>query len=313
MDYLLSCTNYLLAPLEHPTVFVTSVVSWFSFHFFLTSVAPRIFPSFIKNLRTKLDEVGRETYSSVCTRVVAFVFTLTALVGASYVLLIAPQSVRNDFHAEFEPARAVCAWAIGYFLWDLVVCLYEGWGWGFLMHAVCCLFVYTGSQQNFMLWMGCSCLLYELSTPFLHAVAILRAVGHDSGSLFRLCSLLFTICFGGVRIVWAIPINIEFCKTLLSAVVSCSRGEACHPGYSAVLYVSYAVINCLLTVLNCFWFVGIVKGAVKILRSSSTSPKSASAVAAEAKCNLRERKRPGNPTPAPSPTESPQISPRARR
>ncbi|KAL8976469.1 MAG: hypothetical protein Q9177_006851 [Variospora cf. flavescens] len=62
------------------------------------------------------------------------------------------------------------AFAAGYFLWDLQICLrYFGvFGIGLLMHAVAALIVFSLGFRPFVNFYGPTFILYELSSPFLN-------------------------------------------------------------------------------------------------------------------------------------------------
>ncbi|KAL8734378.1 MAG: hypothetical protein Q9166_001576 [cf. Caloplaca sp. 2 TL-2023] len=62
------------------------------------------------------------------------------------------------------------AFAAGYFLWDLQICIrYLGvFGWGLLLHAVAALIVFSLGFRPFVNYYGPTFILYELSSPFLN-------------------------------------------------------------------------------------------------------------------------------------------------
>lgn len=99
--------------------------------------------------------------------------------------------VTMSTHTYFAPPRYQLAVAdsqfyfalsTGYFLWDLIVSLWQGWGIGFVAHAVACLFVYSMSLHPFLHYHGMFFLMYEASTPFLHMRWYLLHTGRRDGT-----------------------------------------------------------------------------------------------------------------------------------
>ena len=87
-------------------------------------------------------------------------------------------------HAE----QAVIGVAIGYFAWDLFICVRYGFGVAFFIHAVLCLSLYSyavGTVPPFLLYYGCVFLVWEVSTPFLNARHLMKAAGCGSGPVFE--------------------------------------------------------------------------------------------------------------------------------
>ncbi|KAI9893010.1 MAG: hypothetical protein M1814_000894 [Vezdaea aestivalis] len=64
----------------------------------------------------------------------------------------------------------VQAFAGGYFLWDLMVCIqhFDIFGWGLLAHAICALSVFCLGYRPFVTFYAPTFILYELSSPFLN-------------------------------------------------------------------------------------------------------------------------------------------------
>ena len=71
--------------------------------------------------------------------------------------------------------------SLGYFLWDLLICLKEGWSLDWVIHAVFCVLMYgMGTLLHGLYRWGCMVLFYEFSTIFLHCYIFLYYAGHDA-------------------------------------------------------------------------------------------------------------------------------------
>lgn len=257
-----------------PWIAILSTALWFGIQIFFDHIAEHIFPKQIKWLKDELKKQNIETYQQIRTRAVCFVFCVTAVTGSFYQLLRQGKTLPDllvDLHVEDSGARAMGQWAIGYFFWDLIVTLIEGWGPAMLFHAVFCLYVYVGSQWPFSMWIGVCCLLFDFSGPFLHTFFTLKALGRHSGWLWNVSSYGFPVAFLLARLVWGIPLSYYYCSRLIAAISQCSfssspSNPALCQQYSFPFYLSFLVSNLLLTFLNCFWFSHIVRSSLKILK-----------------------------------------------
>jgi len=158
----------------------------------------------------------------------------------------------------------VCAISLGYFLWDLYVCLkfYSLFGVGFLFHGFAAVYVFGTSFYPFcMPWIP-AFLLFELSTPFVNinwfANRLPKGTFSDKTVMINGLMLLFT--FFSVRIAWG------FYAVYLLAIDMFQIWDQL-PWY---LPVPVLALNVLLDTLNVYWFSKMVAIARKTLKKSKT-------------------------------------------
>ena len=94
------------------------------------------------------------------------------------------------YHSPFYPApTTICQHvgpshlfflvSLGYFLFDLVICLREGWGMDWIIHSVFCVWMYgLGVIMHSLHRWGMMVLFYEFSTVFLHCYIFLFHFGY---------------------------------------------------------------------------------------------------------------------------------------
>lgn len=160
----------------------------------------------------------------------------------------------------------VSAITMGYFVWDLYVCLKHRklFGLGFLLHAFAALYVFTCSLIPYCLpWMP-AFLLFELSTPFVNInwFGSRLPAGTISDTVMAINGLLLIAIFFLVRIVWGFY--------AISLVAIDMYQVAQHATY--LLPISILGLNILLDVLNVFWFSKMLAIANKKLRGSRATP-----------------------------------------
>ncbi|ODV67673.1 DUF887-domain-containing protein [Hyphopichia burtonii NRRL Y-1933] len=151
----------------------------------------------------------------------------------------------------------VAAVTIGYFIWDMVVCLqyYRMFGLGFLFHAFAALYVFgTCLIPYCMPWIP-AFLLFELSTPFVNInwFALRLPAGTISDTATLINGLFLLASFFLVRIVWGFyavaVVAIDMYKTL---------------NQTNILIPAFILsLNGLLDILNVFWFYKMVMIAKK--------------------------------------------------
>ena len=115
-------------------------------------------------------------------RIAPLLHGVYASVTALYVMLF--------YSPFFDPPNTICESVgpskyfmiitLGYFIWDLIVCLQEGWGVDWVIHAVFCvtLFGMAVVLHTLQRW-GMMVLFYELSTVFLHCYNFLFYYGYN--------------------------------------------------------------------------------------------------------------------------------------
>lgn len=160
----------------------------------------------------------------------------------------------------------ISAVTIGYFLWDLYICLkhLDLFGFGFLIHAILSLAVFTVSLRPMcQTWIG-KFLIFEISTPFVNINWYISQLSRGSNISVvpmwfnMLNGILLIITFFTVRIVWGL-----IAITLLIQQMWKIRDLL--PKYISVLIIS---INIVLNCLNLIWFQKMIKIAQKMANKS---------------------------------------------
>ena len=77
------------------------------------------------------------------------------------------------------PTQWVFTVSLGYFIWDLFICIKENWGIDWKIHAIFCVAMYAlATVQHSMHRWGLMVLFYEFSTVFLHCYIFLYYYGY---------------------------------------------------------------------------------------------------------------------------------------
>jgi hypothetical protein len=186
-----------------------------------------------------------------------------AVIGSSIALfqLIWPdEALRKDpIYGNSPIIQFLFSFTVGFFVFELAAILlfYNDVGdMPSLMHAIACMYVYGFCQYPFLPWMGCFCLLFELSTPALKLSRFTELVDPSCTVLIARCRLAFAIIFPVVRIFLGVPVSILWQLDMVKLLGE----DRCH---SAPVVIGYMVLNVFLNALNLFWFLKIVKGAMK--------------------------------------------------
>ncbi|KAK5731455.1 hypothetical protein LTR17_011343 [Elasticomyces elasticus] len=105
----------------------------------------------------------------------------------------------------YNGATGLCqSFALGYFLWDLVMCSVhvDIFGWGMLAHAVAAVSVFSLGYRPFSYFYCPIFLLYELSSPFLNIHWFCDKLDLTGSSLQAINGALLTTTFFLARICW---------------------------------------------------------------------------------------------------------------
>ncbi|TGO07859.1 hypothetical protein BTUL_0241g00020 [Botrytis tulipae] len=186
-------------------------------------------------------------------------------------------------------AGLVQAFAMGYFLWDLMASVvhFNILGWSSLIHALCALlvvgigFAILGSnptnvwdaQRPFANYYGQNFVLYELSTPFLNIHWFFDKLNMTGSKAQLYNGIVLLLTFFSCRLVWGIYQSAKLYQDIWRAfhtpnisvpefrgpggpewdVFRFSRGseELTLPIWLAW---GYLVTNTILTFLNIYWF-----------------------------------------------------------
>lgn len=222
------------------------VALFFGLQLFLDHGVPALAPGFHAWL---VQASTKETYAELRTRAMGTAFALYASVLAGYVLLFDCP----DPHDLYAVHPLVHTWvvgaAVGFFTWDVFMCLTEGWGAAFLMHGVAVLSVYLAGLYGFVPFMACVCVLYEASTPFLHARKVMITLGWAKTHpvVFGHLTTAFGLVFFLARIVVGLATSISWWTDMLTHLEDGTY-------HSFPVFIMYLVCNVLLSGLNIWWF-----------------------------------------------------------
>lgn len=204
------------------------------------------------------------------TRVVGIAHAVIQAIGCSRVLLALEPTLSVDFTGHSVASQLQISIALGFFTWDLCVCVRLADGAG-VAHAAACILVYLLCfvPEPFIQYSGCFFLLFELSTPFLHVRMILIMAGKTDTLLFKVCHYTFPLTFLVVRILAGVPVSIFWFREMIALVAENTTGT---PTAVAVCYMG---LNVLLNGLNIFWFSIIVRKALGAGKPASGEKKKA--------------------------------------
>lgn len=146
--------------------------------------------------------------------------------------------------------------SVGYFLWDVIVVLLYQESFGFLLHAVGCLFMFSNCLYPYIQFYGCIFLLYELSTPFLHIRGFLIDLKRTDTALFKFSQLMFALTFFVVRIAVGWPTLLWWVSDLWGQY----QAGTAHSGEIVLVYLFFGLS---LNVLNIYWFFQITRRALR--------------------------------------------------
>lgn len=159
---------------------------------------------------------------------------------------------------------------IGYFLWDLYICLrhVRMFGVGFLFHAIAALTVFCCSLTPVALPWIPGFLIFELSTPFVNInwFASKMPPGTFPEKLTIINGLLLITVFFCIRILWGFYSAYQILKDFIAV------WSEIHKAFPIIIMS----LNLIINVLNVTWFYKMLKIAKKHLDSSSATQESKS-------------------------------------
>ena len=200
---------------------------------------------------------GRNKVVASCFAAYVSALSLAALASGD------AERLRLDPFASSPATAHLSRVATAYFVYD-VACL-ALWDADFepvfLLHGALCLWVFACSLQPFLHYMALVTLLFEASTPFLHARAALLAAGLDSSPLFAAANWCFMLSFAASRVLFGLYAIFAPGQwwSLMEALVA--RGDARLRGVAVVR--TYQVCAVLLSALNLLWMWRILSSACK--------------------------------------------------
>eukprot|EP00879_Flechtneria_rotunda_P026407 GHRR01028156.1.p1 GENE.GHRR01028156.1~~GHRR01028156.1.p1 ORF type:complete len:214 (+),score=55.67 GHRR01028156.1:572-1213(+) len=203
---------------------------------------------------------------SAVTKTVSMVHNAVQIPIAVLVLLD-PAVNHNTIYGHTHLSTLMCLISSGYFVYDLIVILlrFNHEGFAFLIHAVCCLFVYAYAVYSWYLhFFGAGFLLWELSTPFLHMRWFMLKSGASTTRKYLVNGLLLVLTFFLCRPVWGTWLSYKFFVDTEVELRSPRLG-----GFPAGGIWGYRVANVALNLLNYYWFWKIASKALQLFSARS--------------------------------------------
>lgn len=158
----------------------------------------------------------------------------------------------------------VSAVTVGYFVWDLFVCIryINLFGPGFLMHAFAALFVFSCTLRPYALPWTPAFLIFELSTPFVNInwFASRLPAGTISDTVIAVNGILLIVVFFLVRIVWG----------FYAVCIAAYDMYAVLDHDWKFLPISILLLNLALDFLNFYWFLKMLAIAKKKINGAKT-------------------------------------------
>lgn len=185
------------------------------------------------------------------SRVVSHVFACVVVVWSA--ALFKDETLNSDRLFGYTPVSGdLMAVAIGYFFWDVYVCLryLHIFGLGFLAHAISCFMVFLFSMRPFLIYFGIRVLLWELSTPFLNINWFCDKLGLTGSKLQLYNGIALVTIFFFARVVFGWWTSYHFFHTFYT------RRDELPMGIPWI----YAAGNVILNSLNAFWFTKLISG-----------------------------------------------------
>ncbi|KAJ1924751.1 hypothetical protein GGI13_002051 [Coemansia sp. RSA 455] len=157
----------------------------------------------------------------------------------------------RGYNEQFEYLLAT---ALGYYVWDLSICLsdYSNYGLMYLIHGglgVFGLIVITSRQLQFY---AIPYLLPELSSVFLNIRHLLKYAGKANSLVYKVNFLLFLVAFISIRV------GFETYHSFYLAL-NVYRGDTGDAFYPFAVY--FAILGITLTTLNLIWLRQILNAA----------------------------------------------------
>jgi len=166
-----------------------------------------------------------------------------------------------------ELAMVTCGISCGYFLYDFfLVMRHTHIDVKFLVHAIVCGLAFWFSMEPAFQYFTVRFLLFELSTPLLHLTSLCR-IFRAPKNVTDMCWNVFGVAFAGCRILYGIPLGIQFFCFVLDVVdrkkIEVGNEELQNlPSDNVLYFAGFAVLS--MTGLNLFWFMsGLVSGVSK--------------------------------------------------
>ncbi|GFR44063.1 hypothetical protein Agub_g5223 [Astrephomene gubernaculifera] len=182
-------------------------------------------------------------------------------VPVGLMILADPRFLGDRINTITNLSCAMCYISAGYFFHDLVMCIkrFSLEGPLYTTHALACHIAYTfGIYSGFLHYHGAAFLMWEISTPFVHARWVMYKAGLANTTAYLINGLCMLFAFFGCRIAWG---YYESYHLVYDVVSERYREGSTFPLTGTVAYCIIAVVmNCL----NTHWFLKMASAAVAL-------------------------------------------------
>ena len=243
----------LLGPIQrHWPVILASCVFWF--------IAMRAVHIIFSSISGKYRAMSKEDQNAFAVRIVAVVHAFISWATIPGYIDPTPEVIADPLYGPHDTSERTLsvffAITTGYFLWDIIVSIYYGWGAAFIMHAFSSFGVFYFGMRPFLPYHGCFYLgVFEISTPWLHLRGALEQLDMSGTLVHTITGVLFFVTFTTVRIIMGFYVSFFWWLDLIALM----KAGAAHSN-AVVLYYLFA--NGILMSLQAYWFVEILRAIV---------------------------------------------------
>lgn len=232
-------------------------------------IFPR-YPHYFSKLKSSQPKTFKE-YLNFKIHIVAMVQCILSIILVSKNLFKQPLNLDITEYQD-DYSTMVSSVTIGYFLWDLYVCIrwYSLFQLEFLVHALASLAVFVSTLRPFAQSWVSKFLIFELSSPFVNinwfiSNILIKVLGVTSVPLWinALNGLMLISTFTVVRIFWGFSAVMILCYNVYAF------GMYKNVNFSFSLMAMILIINFLMNCLNVFWLSKMLQIAKKMLMGSS--------------------------------------------
>lgn len=184
-------------------------------------------------------------------RMTSLIHALVTIVGC-YCVLTDVNIHLDHLYGYSVGAMKLFQSSCGYFMWDLYVSAFsKNVEWAFVLHAASCVLCYSFVQYPYLHYYGVRFLLFEISTPFLNIMQLLRQLRYK-GTFYFIIQCAFFLTFVLTRIIYGSYISYYFWLESLDLLYS---GEQ----HSTFVVLYYCFANIALNSINVFWMTTMIK------------------------------------------------------
>lgn len=258
IDIFLDYRPFISDPKNYYEAHYHEIVASVIFYQVLYLVSPAISQGLFGDNYASLSKKGKKNFDIHIVSMVQCLISIAVIIP-----LYGNEHLAQDPVFHYLPyAGFVSAITIGYFIWDLYICLrfFKMFGLGFLVHAFASLFVFSQTLRPFCLAWVAGFLSFELSTPFVNVNWFISKLPAGTIPFYvqAINGLLLMITFFIVRIIWGFYAIYKVSGQLYSA----------KDQLPLWLPLSIVGLNIALDALNVYWFKKMVSIAAKKLSAA---------------------------------------------